>query len=240
MSEEIIEINKDNINTYYKQVNDAVDNYLDGWKVKPSNLKKFLKPKSKGLKRFIENNKLTNVKGIERIIKDVVEDRHSMEVDGVLTYENFNKINESSRIIVSLYEDILSVVEKPKVPIKYEKVIADKYNVSLGHVDEFDLNKHQYTVDVHGDRFDVFILSEEDLSPIRQRIIEIIQREQSEVNLLIGSSDTELTISELLDLNKLENKITKEKTLNILDDLLVDREDYDSYDLFKGFYIWER
>ena len=31
MSEEIIEINKDNINTYYKQVNDAVDNYLDDW-----------------------------------------------------------------------------------------------------------------------------------------------------------------------------------------------------------------
>ena len=135
MSEEIIEINKDNINTYYKQLNDAVDNYLDGWKVKPSNLKKFLKPKSKGLKRFIENNKLTNVKGIERIIKDVVEDRHSMEVDGVLTYESFNKINESSRIIVSLYEDILSVVEKPKVPIKYEKVIADKYNeIGRAHV----------------------------------------------------------------------------------------------------------
>ena len=41
--------NRESANKYYTLINELIDNYVEKWKIKPSNLKKYLKP---GTDRF--------------------------------------------------------------------------------------------------------------------------------------------------------------------------------------------
>lgn len=241
MSKEVIEIDQSNINSYYKKVNDAVDAYFNDHKVRPSSLKRFLKPKSKGIEKFIEMNDFKNVKNIEMIIRDVVDDRYSMEQDGVLTFESFHEINENFNNKVNEIDQLKSILQKPDSPIKFEKVIADKYNVSLGHVEEFDLDKHEYNVEIPGhENIDVFILNDEDLALFTGELITMSYGDfiKNDIKYFNTNVDDVITLDDFY--NKLaggENEI--ENTLTVLDKLLA-QEQYKSHEEYKGYYIWER
>ena len=50
--------NKEDANRYYQVINGLVDDYLDKWKVRPSNLKRYLQPGSERFNKFLERNKL--------------------------------------------------------------------------------------------------------------------------------------------------------------------------------------
>ena len=50
--------------------------------------KRYLKNNDK-LKRFLERKGLNDIKNINRVIDDILEDREGMEKDGVMTFENF-------------------------------------------------------------------------------------------------------------------------------------------------------
>ena len=71
--------NKEDANRYYQVINGLVDDYLDKWKVRPSNLKRYLQPGSERFNKFLERNKLKDIKGAAVILKDIIEDRDSME-----------------------------------------------------------------------------------------------------------------------------------------------------------------
>jgi hypothetical protein len=246
MSKEIIKIDKNNINSYYKKVNDAIDKYFDDHKVRPSSIKRFLKPNSVGMVKFIEMNDFKNIKGIEMIIRDVVDDRNSMEEDGVLTFESFHSVNEDHVTDDSDVSSnfIYSLIDKPLVPIKYEKVIADKYNISLGHVEPFDLNKHEYNVEIPGsENLDIFILSSEDLAKVKESILSNVYDSYGSDNMKFGDIDI-VAFSDFL-VNKEEfvkistDKLSDDKLINIIDEMMR-QEDYSDGVSYKEFHIWER
>ena len=58
-------------------------------------MKKYLSPGSSRFNRFLERNKLGDIKGAGTILTDIIDDRFSMESDGVLTFEN-HKFLESA------------------------------------------------------------------------------------------------------------------------------------------------
>ena len=49
--------NREDANRYYQVINGLVDDYLDKWKVRPSNLKRYLQPGSERFNKFLERIK---------------------------------------------------------------------------------------------------------------------------------------------------------------------------------------
>lgn len=52
---------REDANRYYQMINGLVDDYLDKWKIRPSNLKRYLQPGSERFNKFLERNKLKEV-----------------------------------------------------------------------------------------------------------------------------------------------------------------------------------
>lgn len=198
---------REDANKYYKIVNTLVDDYIDKWKIKPSNLKKYLKKGSDKMQKFVERNGLKDITGIDRILNDVIEDRVHMEKDGVLTFENF-KIFESedykvATILQSLYKGI------DNADIKMEKLLADHFDANLSDIDIIDAGKHIFKVS-NWDENDVLVIiySKEEFDIIKTNIKDCLLSEllKKEVDLM------GLTI-------KLENIINKEKFEELVDSL---------------------
>jgi 5-methylcytosine-specific restriction endonuclease McrA len=62
--------NREDANNYYKLINGLVDDYIDNHKIRPSKLSSYLKPGGQRFNKFLERNKLKDVKGAEIILKD--------------------------------------------------------------------------------------------------------------------------------------------------------------------------
>ena len=116
-------ISRENIDSYYELVNKKIDYYFER-NVAASSLKKYFS-KDYGLDKFIKREGLEEVEGIKRIIQDVVEDRLASD-ENVKTFEQFSDKDD-----VKISFDITQGIEK---------IIADDYRVSLGHIDS-DKNK---------------------------------------------------------------------------------------------------
>ena len=95
---------REDANKYYQMINDLVDEYTEKNKIRPSNLKRYLQPGSERFNRFLERNKLNDIKGASVILKDVIEDRENMEKDRFKNQTiDFVRIN-SEVIAVVIFE----------------------------------------------------------------------------------------------------------------------------------------
>ena len=148
--------NSEEANQYYKIVNDLVDQYIKKWKIKPSSLSQYLKPGTPKFESFILKNGLSDVEGIKRIVQDVIEDRRHMELDGIMTFECF--INES-------------IFELSKPTIEHEKVLADLFNTSVGHIELVEADKHIYEINDFGEKQKCVILSKSELKELKDKLV---------------------------------------------------------------------
>lgn len=114
----MIKINIDNIDEYYEIVNTKIDEYFKH-NIDPKSLKRYLKRGSSGMSRFIAKSKLDDVKNIEKVIEDVVDDRIAESELEITTFENFTP------------NDFYIKFDTDET---VHKVIADLYKVSLGHL----------------------------------------------------------------------------------------------------------
>ena len=146
--------NTEEANLYYKTVNELVDKYIKEHKIKPSELNKYF---SKNMKSFLENSGLDGIENINRIIKDVLDHRTNMELDGVLTFESFKILNES----------IISIGNSS---INHEKILADFYKTSIGHIDLLDDGMHIYRVNDFNEKVISIIFSDQELDIIYNNI----------------------------------------------------------------------
>ena len=100
---------REDANRYYQVINGLVDDYIDKWKIRPSSLKRYLQPGSERFNKFLERNKLKDIKGAEVILKDIIEDRNHMESDGVITFESFKLFESEEFKIHSLKQSLYKV-----------------------------------------------------------------------------------------------------------------------------------
>ena len=121
---------REDANKYYQMVNTLIDDYIDKWKIRPSNLKRYLQPCSERFNKFLKRNGLKEIKGAERILRDVIEDREAMEKDGVITFENFQLFESEEFKLSSLKQCLYKGIEKASN--KHEKALADHFDTSLG------------------------------------------------------------------------------------------------------------
>jgi hypothetical protein len=198
---------REDVNKYYQIINDLVDVYIDKWKIKPSNLKKYLKPGSERFNKFLERNKLNNIKGTDRILKDVIEDRYNMEKDGVIKFESF-KIFESNEFkFESLKQCLYKGIEKAN--LEMEKILADYFDTSLGQIDVVDSDKHMFNLsNWKNDKNEVIIYSKEELEIIKQNMTEYLFSELTKKSVEI-INDIKINLSDLIKEDIFEQQISE-------------------------------
>lgn len=237
-----ININADNINEYYTKINELIDEYF-AWNITPSALKKFLKPGGLALKKFIERNNLSNVVNINKIIKDVVEDRYSMEKDGVLTFESFGQ--EAVEDIISSDAsgtglDYILYNNVDATDLKDEKIIADYYRTSLGHINEVDKNLHEYTVDVLKGDYNVIIFSEDDFGKIVENLVEYLMKYLGSKSVFVAPLNLNVSLSSMIDREAIEAMVdSKSYIVNIISEILNTHE-YTYQKKFGNYHFWQR
>ena len=226
--------NREDANKYYQQLNELIDDYMDKWKIRPSNLKRYLQPGSERFTKFLNRNNLKEVNGIDRVLSDVIEDRVNMESDGILKFENFKFFESNEYKISNLKETLYKGIEK--VDLNMEKALADVFDTNLGSIDVIDSSKHLFKInDWNGKDANVLIYSKEDLELIKNNIIDCLYEELKSKKVLLGGI-VELSLSSITsDIGYIRFSIGNELKINEIISNLLEMEHHES---FNGYEIW--
>ncbi len=229
---------REDANKYYQLINGLIDDYIDNHKIRPSKLRTYLKPGGQRFNKFLERNKLKDIKGAEIILKDIIEDREYMETDGVITFESFNLLESTEYKISTLKQCIYKGIEK--ADINMEKKLADYFDVSLSAIDVIDSDKHEFKVeDWKNDDWKVVIYSEEELELIKENIIDhlIDELENKEIELISG---IKIKISSLIEkekaINNLSEALNSNKLREIISEVLGDEWSFEKE--INKFFVW--
>jgi hypothetical protein len=229
---------REDVNKYYQIINELLDEYTEQHKIRPSNLKRYLKPGSERFNRFLEKNKMKDIKKADVILKDILDDRDAMEKDGVITFESF-KIFESEEFkIHSMKECLYKGIEKSTQ--KMEKVLADHFDTNLGHIDSVDSNKHIFKIsDWEKQDCNVIIYSKEEVDVIKYNMFDHLYDEISKSKFEIVT-DISIELSRLIDKDIFESKLsdifTEEKLVKTITDCL--GNDYRFEKESNNHFIW--
>ena len=164
---------REDANKYYQLVNELVDEYMEKGKIRPSSLKRYLQPGSERFKKFLQRNKLNEITGIDRVLEDVIEDRASMEADGVITFESFKLFESEEFRASSLKQCIYRGLEKADVEM--EKALADYFDTNLGSIDVIDSDKHIFYIE--DKNIEAICLSLEEMKIVEDNIVEYLYSE---------------------------------------------------------------
>jgi hypothetical protein len=231
---------REDANKYYQVVNKLVDEYIDKWKIKPTNLKRYLKNGSDKFEKFINRNGLKDINGIKQVINDVIEDRVHMETDGVLTFERF-KVFESDEfkitsIIQCLYKGI------GKTDIKTEKFLADHFDANLSQIDIVDTDKHMFKIsNWENEDLLVIVYNKDEFDIIKENIKEYLYEEllKQQIDLIVGVS---LKLNTIVDKDKFNKDIESKLSDSLITDLINDslEMNYTKFDFEKtdDYYLW--
>lgn len=179
--------NREDANKYYQIVNELVDDYIDKWKIKPSNLKRYLKPGGSRFNKFLERNKLKDIKGADKVLKDIIEDREHMEKDGVITFESFRFFESDEFKIQSMSQCLYKGIDR--VTNSMEKMLADHFDSSLSQIDIVDSNKHIFKINNwENDNINVIVYNEEEVDVITDNFIEHLFDQLSKKKVELTSS----------------------------------------------------
>jgi len=229
---------REDANRYYQMINGLVDDYLDKWKIRPSNLKRYLQPGSERFNKFLERNKLKEVKGADVILKDIIDDRYHMESDGVITFENFKFFESDEFKISSLKECLYKGIEK--ATLDYEKSIADHFDTNLGDIDILDADKHSFKInDWHGEDINLIIYSKEDINLIKNNMIDFLFIELTKKSVEIVDG-IKVNLSDMIKSTMFEEQMSQ---LFDKDELLIKTiskclGDFKFKEEFNNYFIW--
>ena len=229
---------REDANRYYNLINGLVDEYIDDHKIRPSKLKAYLKPGGQRFNKFLERNKLRDITGSDRILRDVIEDRENMESDGVITFESFNLFESNEYKISDLKQCLYKGIEKSDINV--EKTLADYFDVNLGSIDVLDSDKHKFKIeDWKNDDWVCVIYSEEDCEIIKNNLLDYFYEEltKKEIELIEG---IKVDLSDLIKKEIFEEKIRKSLTDEKLKNLISNSlgEDWSFEKNFRNFFIW--
>lgn len=252
--------NREELNSYYQFFNTLVDEYTENWKIKPSNLKRYLQPGTERFNKFLEKAKY-QVKqkwGVEindgfgrLVLQNVLEDRFAMEKDGVLNFNKF-QILESNQYKI---DNIATCLWKGigKADGTYEKFLADFFDTNLSqitivspsnavnHVHSLIASSsHLFEVTTWGEKWNVIVWSSSDFELIRENIKEYLYTELTSRELDI--SGMKLNLSRVVDENAfsmyVESLLSPDYLINLVSECLVGFG-FDSKSSSSPFLVWK-
>lgn len=232
---------REDANKYYQVVNKLVDDYMDKWKIKPTNLKRYLKTGSDKFEKFIERNGLKDINGIKQVINDVIDDRVHMESDGVLTFESFKVFESDEFKITSLLQCLYKGIGK--TDIKAEKFLADHFDANLSQIDIVDSDKHLFKLtNWENDDLLAIVYNKDEMDIIKGNIKEYLTNELLKEKVdLIGIT---ILLEDIIDKSKAESYIESFLSPERISDLINNslENNFTKFDFEKtdDFYLWSK
>ena len=231
--------NREDANKYYKLVNNAINDFMDKTKARPSEVHKYL---SKNGAKFLKNLEVSDIQGIDSVLNDVLLHRRHMEDDKVITFESFSKLNESS-------------INVGNPSVEHEKVLADLFNTSLGHIDLLDAQMHLYKISDFGKEVYSIIFNESEISKIKEDLKTKISSELSSKIVQVVDVDgvsidpIKFWLSDILDDSKVievvNSKISSQMVFNFIKSSLFESPSlnfdlgrFDNFKEYSGYFIW--
>ena len=227
--------NREGANKYYKVVNELIDEYIEKNGIRPSRLKKYLKKGSDKFEKFVNRNGLKDIKGIHKVIEDVIEDICHMEKDGVLTFERYKFFESNDFKVLNIKQCLYKGVGK--TDIKSEKIIADIFDANLSDIDIIDSEKHLFKVRHWEKENNVIIYSKDELDIITENIKDYLLNQllEKEVDVL----DIKIKVDDLVDNKKFEDKLksllTDDTIINFITKAIGDDFETKQVD---GYFLW--
>ena len=199
--------NSEELNRYYKLVNEYIDEYVEKWKINPKRLDKYFKNNTR-LISFLERNGLDGINRIEKVINDVIGDRKSMAEDGVLTFEGFSVLESDSYRVQKIQECLYRGIDKATV--EHEKIIADHYDTSLGHVDIKNSEKHHFSV--NGNKYDtkVVIYTKDELEKVKSNLIDYSYTKLVNETMEVMDIGIKIEVKDFIDEEKFNQVLEKQ------------------------------
>jgi hypothetical protein len=226
--------NKDQANFYYKKVNELLSEYLDKWNINPINLRKYFKKGSSKYKNFLERNGLSEVKGIERVFDDILDDMSYFKKEYIAKFESFTLIDNS---ILSLKSALYLNLKEASIDM--EKALADYYDTNLSFVTPLSLLKHFYLVEDWDKDIHVYIFDEEDIEIIKNNFMNYFYQFSSkkDIDLFFNLSVNMKNLISFDDFSKkIEDSLDDDKIVEIISSLLnskfIDKKE--KYFIFKS------
>ena len=231
--------NREEANKYYQLINGLVDGYVESHNIRPSSLRRYFKPDGERMQKFLLKNKLSEIPGVKQVLNDVIDDRVSEEIDGVITFETFKYFESEEFKINSMKECLYKAIDKST--ISQEKVLADYFDTNLSSIDVVDTHKHRFTlVDWEGGLKHVVIYSEEEVETIKDNFIQHLFEEISKKEIQVGNFQMQLSslINKDLVFGTLEEKFTKPVITDSICSCL--GEDWEFQAVSTGQFIWTK
>lgn len=215
--------NSEELNRYYELVNEYIDAYVDKWNIHPKSLDKYLSNSEK-FDSFVERNGLSDIKLINHVIKDVINDRKAMVEDGVLTFESFNISESIDHRIEKIQECLYKGIDKAN--IKHEKILADHFDVSLSHIDIKDSGKHHFEIENKGG---CIIYTNSELKTIKLNLIAYAYNQLITETVKIANVGVKIPVEKFIDKDKydsaMDETLNKDKVCKSIGKILSVKED---------------
>lgn len=244
--------NREELNNYYQYFNNLVDEYTEKWKIRPSNLKRYLQPGSERFNKFLEKSKsqLKKKNGLDiddaysrLVLQNILEDRYNMEKDGVLTFESYNIFESDEFKIKSMKSCLYKGIDKSTQ--KMEKIISDflsekskGVDINLSNIDIDDSEKHKFKVkNWNNSDISIIIYSKDDVNVIKENVIEYILDDLNNRDIEV-SKNLKIKLSELIDKKLYEEKMNLEIDNDYLLNLIEDITGYEYKGDKQEHYIW--
>jgi hypothetical protein len=211
-------IKREELNQYYLKLNTLVDEYIDKWKIRPKQLKRYLKPGSKNFNRFLERNGLGDIHLTRQVLIDILEDRCSVENDGVITFEYFSLFESDAFKIDEKKQCLHKGVEKAS--LSHEKALADYFDTNLGSINVEDSEKHIFSVDEWtGNSRKIIVYNSADIQVIKENFIQyaVDQFFNKNIDLL---NNVSVSVSELVDKGEVIEKVEEKFTEDVIRGLI--------------------
>lgn len=234
--------NSKDLNQIYSTVNSHIDKYIEDFGVTSIEIYNYIK---KNMSRFLEKFNLKDTEFIEQIVKDVIEHRKNMEKDKIIKFEKFNQ---------KIFESLISISSSD---IEHEKVLADFYNSSIGHIQVIEPKYHLYEVKDFDTTIRSIIYSKDEIKILKDKIIQKIIFEIVEMSFIVDKIE-EQSLEKPLEFNmksivsestlkdNINTKLDNEYLLSLITNLIPNsllEIGYSSTVDFKGqykeYYIWE-
>jgi len=204
-----MKINRDNIDELYERVNKLIDKYFEH-DINPQSLDRYLKLGGYGINKFIHRNELDDIDSIEKLIRDVVEDRLASSEKKIKKFESF--INES----YVEYTDNQFNFEY-EISVEERKIVADKYRVSFGLVQSENYNSNILNVRTIAKDITVVIINTKKAKSIIKEVAESLFREISTTTHSSRFIDIEVDMHHKVHKGNFINKTVMDLSNRVID-----------------------
>jgi hypothetical protein len=230
---------REDANKYYQIVNALIDNYITKEKIKPQNLRRYLKNGSDKFEKFIERNGLKDINGIRQVINDVIDSWTHIENDGIMTFESYKLYESEEFKITSLIQCLYKGIGK--TDINTEKFLADYFDTNLSHIDIVDSDRHIFKInDWENKDLIAIVYNNDELDIIKENIKEYLTGLL--LNKKVDLLGLEVKLESIIDKTKAEEYIQSELGDKRITDLINNslEQNYTKFNYKKTdkFHLW--